>query len=294
MRRNPAHDPGLSDTGQSPNLPSSSSVFALAQSPIPTQTSSLTLPSPPAAQFTQTDKSGSAQYSPTPTHTPHSAHLHDLQHQLSTKTLAVQTLQREHDQLLAAFSRSQLRCTALEKKSQVADHEINTLTEDKIRLQQRVEALEKQVEELVESRDQIRNQSTADMAQWRQIMTMSSQLQLKGAEEARQYKTDREAWEQERILLQNQIEALKSEKVVHSEQRLLSGRSIPGANDQALSSDSDGSLREELGKVRRRCAELGSILQDLNGEAEHIDSAVRTMERLRRALTGRQQRSEDG
>ncbi|KIW22357.1 hypothetical protein, variant [Cladophialophora immunda] len=212
LKRNPPYDQAASGSGQSPHASSSSSVFGSAQSPMQSQPSSRTLPSPPAIQFPRTGSSEYVQYSPTTTQAAHNAHLQDLQHQISTKTLALQTLQREHDQLLAAFSRSQIRCTALDKKSQVSDHEINTLTEDKIRLQQQLEVLETQVQELVKSRDEVHQQSSADGAQWRQIVAMSSQLQLKGADEARRFKLEREGWERERAALQKRIEDLESEK----------------------------------------------------------------------------------
>jgi predicted nuclease with TOPRIM domain len=133
------------------------------------------MPSPPSA-------SQSAQ----------AAHLQDLQHQISTKTLALQTLQREHDNLLAAFSRQQTRCATLDKKSQVSDNEINSLTEEKIRLQAQVEALEAQVEDLVKSRDEAHKQSVANGAQYMQIMSHSSRLQAQGAADLKRWKTEKE------------------------------------------------------------------------------------------------------
>jgi chromosome segregation ATPase len=187
-------------------------VFGSVQSPMQSQPSTRTLPSPPGIQYPRTGSSEYTQYSPTTTQAAHATHLQDLQHQISTKTLALQTLQREHDQLLAAFSRSQIRCTALDKKSQVSDHEINSLTEDRIRLQQQVEAMEAQIQDLMRSRDEFNQQSSADGAQWRQIVAMSSQLQLKGADDARRFRLERETWERERASLHKRIEELESEK----------------------------------------------------------------------------------
>jgi prefoldin subunit 5 len=96
------------------------------------------------------------------------------------------------------------------------------LTEDKIRLQQQVEALETQVSELARSRDDVHQQSSADGAQWRKIVAMSSQLQLKGADEARRFRVERESWDRERVSLQKRIEELES--VRKTVEQLLAGQ----------------------------------------------------------------------
>ena len=293
MRRSQHQEQIPTGIGQSPHPSSASSVFASAQSPMQSIPSSgLTLPSPPGAHFTRTGSSGSVQYSPTASSSAHHSHLQDLQHQISTKTLALQTLQREHDGLLAAFSRSQIRCTALDKKSQVSDHEINTLTEDKIRLQQQVESMENQVRELMKSRDEVHQQSTADGAQWRQIMAMSSQLQLKGADEARRFRDARETWEEERQSLKRRIEELESGKEALPETRTVSGSTTPVANDSILTSESVDALRAEIVRLRRKCTDLELMLQDLENEAGSIESAINAMESVKRNLTGKKRRSE--
>lgn len=293
MKRAQPYDHAMPGAVQSPHPSSSGSVFGSVQSPMQSQPSSRTLPSPPAAQYPRTGSSGSVQYSPTTTQAAQSAHLQDLQHQISTKALALQTLQREHDQLLAAFSRSQIRCTALDKKSQVSDHEINTLAEDKIRLQQQVDTLESQVEELVKSRDEAHQQSSADGAQWRQIVAMSSQLQQKGADEARRFRLERESWDRERASLNKRIDELESGKEILPEARAVSGSTTPVANDSILTSGSVEVLREEIVRLRRRCAELELMLQELAGETERIDNAISAMESVRMSLAGRKRRPDD-
>jgi chromosome segregation ATPase len=225
---------------------------------------------------------GSAQYSPTTSQSAHNSHLQDLQHQISTKTLALQTLQREHDQLLAAFSRSQIRCAALDKKSQVSDHEINTLSEDKIRLQQQVESLEAQVQGLIKARHEIVQQSTADGTQWRQIMAMSSQLQIKGAEDAKRFKAERDAWDEERAALQKRVEELESSKTILPKAHRVSDPPTPSI----LGSESVEVLRQEVVRLRQRCSDLELKLQTLAGEAEQIENAISAMENLRRTLAG--------
>ena len=204
------------------------------------------------------------------------SHLQDLQHQISTKTLALQTLQREHDQLLAAFSRSQIRCSTLDKKSQVSDHEINTLSEEKARLQQQVETLETQVEELGRARDEAQQQSAADSAQWRRIMAMSSQLQVHSAEETRQFKSDKEAWERDRDGLERRIKELETGKLSVGPSHP-SAVATPICGDDILTSTSLDTLREEILRLRRSCAEMESLLRDIQGETQRMGPSLATL-----------------
>ncbi|EXJ54622.1 hypothetical protein A1O7_09963 [Cladophialophora yegresii CBS 114405] len=293
LKRNAAYDQAIPGSGQSPHASSSSSMFGSVQSPMQSQPSTRTLPSPPGVHYPHTGSSEYPQYSPTTTQAAHTTHLQDLQHQISTKTLALQTLQREHDQLLAAFSRSQIRCTALDKKSRVSDHEINTLTEDKIRLQQQVDGMEAQIHDLMRSRDEVNQQSSADGAQWRQIVAMSSQLQLKGADDARRFRLEREAWERERESMHKRIGELESGKEKLPEAGRVSGSTTPVANDPILTSGSVEVLREEIIKLRRRCVELELMLQELAGEAEQIEIVIATMEHVRKSLASKKRRTED-
>ena len=191
--------------------------------------------------------SAPSQYSSSASQAAQASHLQDLQHQISTKTLALQTLQREHDQLLAAFSRSQIRCNTLDKKSQVSDHEINTLTEEKIRLQQQLESLEAHVDELVKSRDEVNKQSSADGAQWRQIMAMSSQLQVKSAEDAKRFKAERDSWEQERSSMERRIREMGEGRTSSSMMPYQSAASdATTSGDDPLTSTSLEVLRQEI------------------------------------------------
>lgn len=291
-RHHSSYEQSMTGTGLSPHPSSASSVFAPAQSSMQSQPSSRTLPSPPSGPYPPASGFMSAQYSAEVISPAHASHLHDLQHQISTKSLALQTLQREHDQLLAAFSRSQVRCTALDKKSQVSDHEINTLTMDKVRLGQEVEQLETQVAELTRARNEVHQQSTADGAQWRQIMAMSSQLQAKGIEEARKFREEREAWEKERAAFRERVERLESGRELSATNEAASGSTTPVANDSVLTSDSIEALRTEVIKSRRRCAELELRLHELAGETEKLGRVIDTLESVRQNLSAKQKDAE--
>lgn len=289
MKRSHYYEHTAPGSAQSPQTSSGSSIYGPGQSPLQSHVLGRSLPSPPGSHFPHTGLPPLTQNHVSASQAAHASHLQDLQHQISTKTLALQTLQREHDQLLAAFSRSQIRCNTLDKKSQVSDHEINSLSEEKLRLQQQVESLEAQVEELSKARDEVQRQSTADGAQWRQIMAMSSQLQTKGAEEARIHKAAKDAWDLEREELERRIRELEGGAATGSIPRGSAHADVTSStvgDEDAINSNSLESLREEIARLRHRLAESESILRDLTGEAEQIDRAMKAMANIQARWSG--------
>jgi chromosome segregation ATPase len=243
-----------------------------------------TLPSPSSINYPPSASGLPAAYSPTINQSVHNTHLQDLQHQISTKTLALQTLQREHDQLLGAFSRSQIRCSTLDKKSQVSDHEINSLTEEKIRLQAQVEAFETQVEDLIKAKDDVHRQTTADATQWRQIMAMSSRLQAQGAEETKRYKTDRESWERDRDGLQRRITELESGKLTLVDTSRSADSAVSISSGDVLTSTSLETLRTEIVRLRSKCADMEVALQDLRRVTEQMDQVMGEFANIRERI----------
>ncbi len=112
-------------------------------------------------------------------------------------------------------------------------------------------------------------------------MAMSSQLQLKGADDLRRFKLERESWERERGSLQKRVDELESGKENLPETGTVSGSTTPVANDPILTSGSVEVLREEIIRLRRRCVELELMLQELVGEAEQLAPARTAMENVR-------------
>lgn len=278
----------------SPHLTSSSgSVYGSGQSPMTMGASGRMLPSPSSLHNTAPLSSVQGSYSPKSSQSAaHNTHLQDLQHQISTKSLALTTLQREHDQLLAAYSRMQIRCQTLDKKSQVSDHEINTLTEEKIRLQSQVETFEAQVEELVKARDEAQKQTTANGNQYMRIMAMSSQLQVQSAEEAKRYKTDRDAWERDREGLQRRIEDLEASRtpnVISSSSEgtkldTMRPAALGSSDDDVLSSASLDVLRNEVIRLRQSLLGMEHKFLDLRQEAEKMDHVITECTSIRERL----------
>jgi hypothetical protein len=274
---------------QSPHpTPSSGSVYTSGQSPMGMGASGRMLPSPSSVHNAPSLASVQAGYSPNSTQSAHSTHLQDLQHQISTKSLALTTLQREHDQLLAAYSRMQIRCQTLDKKSQVSDHEINTLTEEKIRLQSQAEAFEVQVEELVKARDEAQKQTTANGAQYMRIMSMSSKLQFQGAEEAKRYKLDREAWERDREGLERRIEELEvKDSTLTVPGVSKADHKTAGSPEDVLASASLDVLRSEILRLRQSLLSTERTIWDLRQESEKMDHVITECAGIRERLSAR-------
>ena len=171
------------------------------------------LPSPASLNFSTTSNvlpSISPSISGSGPRSPRTAHLQDLQHQLSTRTLAYQILQGEHEKLMAALTRSQTRYETLNRKSQVSDAEINNLTEDRIRLQSELEVLEQQVEDLQQSRDDAYKETMSSGSQYMQIVARSSKLEAQSAVELKKWKADRDSWAVEKEELLARIHKLET------------------------------------------------------------------------------------
>ncbi|ORY19871.1 hypothetical protein BCR34DRAFT_582076 [Clohesyomyces aquaticus] len=214
------------------------------------------------------------------------AHLQDLQHQVSIKTLAFQTLQHEYDNLLQKLERQRTKCATLEKKFEVSDVEINSLTDEKEKLQSQVTTLEIQVEELQQGRDEARRQLVANGAQYMRIMEMANRLQTQSAE-------DKKRWAAERMDLEQRIRILEEAMVTGTDrpatQREQSSASdymgsitmehATGPSSTAIPSSAEtvNVLRGEIGRLRSRTQTLERALQTMREESISIQAAARQL-----------------
>ena len=112
-----------------------------------------------------------------------SAHIADLQHQVTLKSLAHQSLQSEYSTLLQKVQHERVRNQAIEKKTYVADNELNELMGKNEDLVEQVKALESQVEDIEEKRDAERAQASRDKEQWGRMLEMGGRLHAKNAED---------------------------------------------------------------------------------------------------------------
>lgn len=290
-----SHDPSRNSNNLSSNniLPninsphrtasSSGSVFIAPHSPMqaPHSTQPSMLPSPASMQYSTASNLPPISPPATTLVQPSSAHstfLQDLQHQISVKTIAFQTLQREYDSLLQKLDRQRTKCATLEKKFEVSDVELNALTDDRERLQLQVAALEEQVEELQEGRDESRRQLVANGAQYMRIMEMANRLQSQSAD-------DKKRWDTEKIELQQRIKILEEAMVTGTDGQEGSRNSpVPSiilahVSGQASSSSSAAEtisvLRAEVARLRIRCQTLETSLRTTKEESEGIQEAVK-------------------
>jgi septal ring factor EnvC (AmiA/AmiB activator) len=209
-------------------------------------------------------------------------HLHDLQHQVSVKTLALQTLQREYDSLLQKLERQRTKCATLEKKFEVSDVEINSLTDEKERLNAQVAMLEAQVEELQQSRDETRKQLVDNGAQYMRILEMANRLQAQGAE-------DKKRWESEKADLRQRIKVLEEAMVTGTARptpfaATAASSALPSivethmaAQEPASSTETIRVLRAEIGRLRLRTQGLETALQTMKGESVAIQEAAKVL-----------------
>ncbi|OAL56825.1 hypothetical protein IQ07DRAFT_638228 [Pyrenochaeta sp. DS3sAY3a] len=290
-RRNP-YGSETTPLGNSPHhtTSSSGSVFMPPQSPMqaPQPMRSAILPSPSSLNFPNVNVPNLPSISPpaiTAQTSAQSAHLQDLQHQISVKTLAFQTLQREYDSLLQKLERQRTKCATLERKFEVSDVEINSLTDEKEKLQGQVAMMESQVEDLQQSRDEARRQLVANGAQYMRIMEMANRLQAQGAE-------DKKKWEAERTELEQRIRILEEAMVTGTEQPTPDAEphatASPGTpsivlvhNPATASSSSQAEtinvLRAEVSRLRSRTQTLETALQSMRQESISIQLAARQL-----------------
>jgi chromosome segregation ATPase len=249
---------------------------------------STVLPSPSSLNFSSSQSLPSMTPPTTSAHTSaHNTLLQELQHQVTVKTLEFRTLQREYDNLLQKLERQKTKCATLEKKFEVSDVEINSLTEEKEKLQSQVVTMEGQVEELQQSRDEARRQLIANGAQYMRIMEMANRLQSQGAE-------DKKKWDTEKMELEQRIRVLEEAMVtgdrhhaptpsaeyrVNPNDTLAPIESPSSSYNPASASQTEtiNVLRAEISRLRSRTQTLESAVMTMRRESISIQTAARQL-----------------
>ncbi|QSZ34944.1 hypothetical protein DSL72_007806 [Monilinia vaccinii-corymbosi] len=215
-----------------------------------------------------------------------------LQHEVSIQKMALSSLQGEHDKLLAAFSRSQSRASALEKRHQVSDIEIFRLRDEKARLHAQVIELEGDVENLAKSRDSYRQAVVQEGAQYVEIVKMAGQLEEKTVEE-------RKNWNKLKNEMEQRIEELSAGKRTHAQGSSTfilegSGRDISSPSQhqknegstgiRTIESTDDAHLKAETERLRKRCAEMEAALKAVRQESGSMESIVEELRRVGKGI----------
>ena len=138
----------------------------------------------------------------TTTNSATSAHIADLQHQVTLKSLALQTLQTEYASLLQKLQRERVKSQTIEKKTSVADQEVNELTTRNEELTEQLRMLETQLEESEKKREMERAETAREKDQWGRMLEMSSRLQARNAK-------DRQQLVDEKTRLAQQVEQIR-------------------------------------------------------------------------------------
>jgi hypothetical protein len=170
--------------------------------------------------------------------------LQDLQHSLSVKTLALHTLQREFDSLLQKLERQRTKCATLEKKFEVSDAEIIGLSNEKDRLEENAEMLERQLAKMRADRDEARRANSASAAQYLKIVEMAGRLQGKAGSSSSVAADGERSWERQREELLARVRELETA----AERR--------SSSPSTSSGEKETQLAEEIRTLRERNAKL--------------------------------------
>jgi hypothetical protein len=134
-----------------------------------------------------------------------------LQHQVTLKSLSLQTLQREYASLLQKLQRERVKIQTIEKKTSVADQEVNDLTSKNEDLTEQIKTLETQLEECEKKRESERISASTERDQWTKLLALDRQLQSKNAEEKQKLR-------EERNMLSQRVAAYEGEDLSTSDQ----------------------------------------------------------------------------
>lgn len=172
-----AHPRHMSPTFTQRNLRALPSPSSLAYPP--SAAPSLPPPTAPSVGSPATSYQATASIHTTSTNSVTSAHIADLQHQVTLKSLALQTLQSEYASLLQKLQRERVKSQIIEKKTSVADQEVNELTSKNEELAEQIKSLTNQLEECEKKRDAERAEAQREKDQWGRMLEMSGRLHAK-------------------------------------------------------------------------------------------------------------------
>ena len=220
---------------------------------------------------------------PTSASTAASQHISDLQHQISLKSLALQTLQSEHTDLLQKFQKDRLKSQSFEKKTVAADQEVNELSTRNEELSEQVKTLGLQLEECERKREAERSDAVREKEQWGKMLEMSGRLQAKSAD-------DRQKLVQEKNDLQQRLLIRENEAAINASKHASSpDKSATSTNQNATVTDSENksnterstmhiiALQRENEALKTRTNMLRTTLERVEGQYAFIVKRRREM-----------------
>ena len=210
-----------------------------------------------------------------------SQHIADLQHQVTLKSLSLQTLQSEYSTLLQKLQREKVKSQTIEKKTNVADQEVNELTGKNEELTEQVQALEKQLEEIEKRREAERAEAAKEKDQWGRMLEMGGRLQAKHAED-RQKLLEDISHLQQRVAYYEEENSLRFEQIKKNLQTRMDSpsRDAAGQSRSTLDSGSDAAskaggpsakfLRSDTADSKREVVLLKARIEVLQSALERV------------------------
>ena len=205
--------------------------------------------------------------------------LTSLQHRLSVTQLELETLQSEHTRLGAALQRSQQRASTLEKKLFVSGEENDAITTERDRYSMLYEALEEQLGEVTASKDEYRRQAVAGGGQYSAILANSTRLELRGVEDRKRWKEEREGLEREKAELRRLVGEKEEEvEILKGRMREVDTRdfptcSLPNGTTPALCTENSApkdDLKLSNQNLRKRVHNLEKTIQEMKRDGVEI------------------------
>ena len=215
-----------------------------------------------------------------------SAHIADLQHQVTLKSLSLQTLQSEYASLLQKLQRERVKSQTIEKKTSVADQEINDLTSKTEDLTEQIRNLETQLEESERKRENERAEAAKEKHQWGRMLEMDGRLHAKHVEEKRRLVEENESLARELTAYHDETrirhEKLREDSTYPLETPGQGARSSRGLNkDSGLPSEVDvnekgdpndvASLKQENGILKARNEIFRFSFEEIRRRNQELD-----------------------
>lgn len=211
------------------------------------------------------------------THSATSAHIADLQHQVTLKSLALQTLQSEYASLLQKLQREKVKSQTIEKKTTTATQEVNELSGKNEDLAEQVKHLTSQLETSENKRESERLETQREKDQWSRMLEMSGRLHAKVDAERQRLLGEKETLllrisHYERELAQRQSQVVTNE----------ASRTLEAATDAQLADSTTASEHHALNRESDVNASETQMLRrenaTLNGRIESFRAALRQIQ----------------
>lgn len=212
-----------------------------------------------------------------------SAHLADLQHQVTLKSLALQTLQSEYASLLQKLQRERVKSQTIEKKTSVADQEVNDLTGKNEELTDQVKSLEAQLEQSEKKREAERADASREKEQWGRMLDMGGRLHAKNAEDKQKLAEEKDvllqrikAYEEDNNVRFDQIRERLSSNMESSQRGSDAGGVVRDAGVELDSTDGTvGRLKQQVFLLEGRISVLRYALETVRQQSHDLDDGAR-------------------